>query len=110
MATDDTTGLIEPKNLEEKKQFITEMFRGPYSSHYVWLFNPKALASVRLNYQITLEEVATALGVQSQTIRKYENGTRKPSVEMLAEIATLYSKSPMEFFQIYKKEVALQDD
>lgn len=51
------------------------------------------LKSLRKERGVTQTEVAKALKITQKTYSNYENGTRKPDIEMLLDIANYYKVS-----------------
>ena len=47
------------------------------------------IKEVRENKKITRKQLALKLGVSDVTITRYENGTRKPNIKVLTEIANI---------------------
>ncbi|MBQ6862889.1 MAG: helix-turn-helix transcriptional regulator [Clostridia bacterium] len=60
----------------------------------------------RIAKQLTQEQVAQALGVNAQTVSRWECGTTLPDVLMLPQIAKLYGVTTDDF---YKKNTAAYD-
>ena len=60
---------------------------------------PNRLKELRLAHSCKQVEVASALGVVRQTYSNYENGSRKPSSEMLYKIAAFYNISVNELLK-----------
>lgn len=51
------------------------------------------LKQLRIEHQMKLRDVATALNVTVRSINRYEDGTREPSVEMIIKFCKLYDVS-----------------
>lgn len=51
------------------------------------------LKQLRIENQMKLRDVATALNVTVRSINRYEDGTREPSVEMIIKFCKLYDVS-----------------
>lgn len=60
------------------------------------------LKELRKERGITQTEVAKALKITQKTYSNYENGTRKPDIEMLLDIANYYKVSTDVLLGRYK--------
>ena len=49
------------------------------------------LKTLRIQRQMTLKDVACRVGVSKSNISAYENGSRRPSYEMLIKLARLFN-------------------
>ena len=49
------------------------------------------LKTLRIQRQMTLKDVACRVGVSKSIISAYENGSRRPSYEMLIKLARLFN-------------------
>ncbi len=58
----------------------------------------KNIRSLRLKHQMTQSQLAAALGVQYQTVSKWETGTTTPDTMMLPKLADLFKTSIDELF------------
>ena len=66
------------------------------------------LKAVRLNRNMTLEQVAENFGVTPKTIQRYESGERKISIDKLMELTTFYSVDYSHFMAAAEKRLALK--
>ncbi len=51
------------------------------------------LKLLRIEKGLTLKEVAEKLNVTIRSVSRYEDGSREPSIEMLAKLCKLYNVS-----------------
>lgn len=49
------------------------------------------LKTLRIQRQMTLKDVACRVGVSKSIVSAYENGSRRPSYEMLIKVARLFN-------------------
>lgn len=59
----------------------------------------KELKIIRIRKNLTIEEVATALNLNAETIRRYENNGSGLSVERLESLLELYETDKYIFFK-----------
>lgn len=59
----------------------------------------KELKIIRIRKNLTIEEVATALNLNAETIRRYENNGSGLSVERLESLLELYDTDKYIFFK-----------
>lgn len=59
--------------------------------------DPKALRRARLNFGLTREQAATALGVESKTVAAWEQGDKTPRGRHLVWLAGLYGRHIDDF-------------
>lgn len=60
------------------------------------------LRALRVNYNLTAEEVAKKLGIHQQTLLKYENDSSKIPVSLLNDLANFYEVE-IDFIFLGKK-------
>ena len=59
----------------------------------------KELKAERVKRDLKISEVAKQLGTCDETIRRYEKGTKKLTLELIEELLNIYGIDPAYFFQ-----------
>ena len=104
------SGRSEPS--EENKQKLAEKYGvqvGEFAAFYEEfhsyrvtrerpVINAKLLRLARQEAGFTQAQAAEMVGVNRNTIVRYENGTSRPSPKTLAKLAEIYGKTPRWFF------------
>lgn len=65
----------------------------------------EALKELRLNHEMTQQQVADHLNVSQVTYNRYENNVREPSLEKIYEICRLYKINLLIFFAMLDPKI-----
>ena len=65
------------------------------------------LSDLRIQHNLTQEEIATSTGIAYNTYRRYEYGQAFPSARAIFALAKLYSLAPGELFESLCRERGL---
>jgi len=68
----------------------------PALDHWLRMSFPDRLATLRKQHSLTQQALADALGMHLSQIKRYENGTSQPTLEVLKNIAVTFSVSADE--------------
>lgn len=77
----------------------TRTVPGSRSPNDIDLFVGRKLRKLRLEADLTLQDLAQQIGVSHQQLQKYETGSNRLSVGMLPVIAEALGAGIMEFFE-----------
>ena len=69
----------------------------------------KELKIIRIRNDLTLERVAKDLGVNKETVRRYENNSNGLSVEKLEQLLSYYNYDKSIFFENVRENMHRED-